>query len=124
MENEINMESQPDKLNLLDNSSMEQHSLSPLERRVMDWHFANLEYGCATELSRVSLPYWNQDDAYGGFGGAHCMIKGGYSTVMEALAEGLNIQLGHIVTEISYSMKDPKSKGGIKGEVKVWIENS
>ena len=32
--------------------------------------------------------------------------------------------LGHIVTEIPYSMKDPKSKGGIKGEVKVWTENS
>ena len=57
MENEINMESQPDKLNLLDNSTMEQQSLSPLERQVMDWHFANLEYGCATELSQVSLPY-------------------------------------------------------------------
>ena len=41
MENEINMESQPDKLNLLDNSSMEQQSLSPLERRVMDRHFDN-----------------------------------------------------------------------------------
>jgi monoamine oxidase len=123
MENGINMESEPDKLKLSDNSSMEQQSLSPLERRVMDWHFANLEYGCAAELSRVSLPYWNQDDAYGGFGGAHCMIKGGYSTVMEALAEGLNIQLGHVVTEISYSMKDSKSKGGIEGEVKVWTEN-
>ena len=42
---------------------------------------------------------------------------------MEALAEGLNIQLGHIVIEIAYSMKDPKSKGGVKGEVKVWTEN-
>lgn len=30
--------------------------LSPLERRVMDWHFANLEYGCAALLKRVSLP--------------------------------------------------------------------
>lgn len=124
MENGINMESQPDKLNLSDNSSMEQQSLSPLERRVMDWHFANLEYGCAAELSRVSLPYWNQDDTYGGFGGAHCMIKGGYSTVMEALAEGLNIRLGHVVTEISYSMKDPVSKGRIEREVKVCTENN
>lgn len=30
--------------------------LSPLERRVMDWHFANLEYGWAALLKRVSLP--------------------------------------------------------------------
>ena len=85
------MESQPDKLSLLDNSSMEQQGLSPLERRVMDWHFTNLAYGFATKLSHVSLPYWNHDDAYGGFGGAHCMIKGGYSIFMEELYEGLNI---------------------------------
>ena len=89
MENEINMESQPDKLNLLDNSSMEQRSLSPLERLLMDWNFANLEYGWAAKLSRVSLPYWNQDDAYGGFGGAHCMVKGGYSTIITTTRWGV-----------------------------------
>ena len=44
--------------------------------------------------------------------------------MMEALVEGIHIQFGHIVTDISYSMKDPKSKCGIKGEVKVWTENS
>ena len=74
MESEINMESQPDKLNLLEDSSMEQQIFSPLKRWVMDWHFSN-EYGCAVELSRVSLPYSNQDDSYGGFGGDHCIIK-------------------------------------------------
>ncbi|XP_057863527.2 lysine-specific histone demethylase 1 homolog 3 isoform X1 [Cryptomeria japonica] len=104
-------------------STSEQKCLSQLERRVMDWHFANLEYGCAAELRRVSLPYWNQDDAYGGFGGAHCMIKGGYSTVMEALAGGLNIYLSHIVTEIEYLVKDSNSKGEIKKEVKVRTAN-
>ena len=36
MEKENNMEYQPDKLNLLDNSSIEQQKLSPLERQVMD----------------------------------------------------------------------------------------
>ncbi|MCI08603.1 lysine-specific histone demethylase-like protein, partial [Trifolium medium] len=39
--------------------------LDPRERRVMDWHFAHLEYGCAALLKEVSLPYWNQDDVYG-----------------------------------------------------------
>ncbi|KDP38595.1 hypothetical protein JCGZ_04520 [Jatropha curcas] len=80
--------------------------LSPLERRVMDWHFAHLEYGCAAPLKEVSLPYWNQDDVYGGFGGAHCMIKGGYSNVVESLSEGLSIHLNHVVTDISYSTKE------------------
>ena len=78
--------------------------LDPLERRVMNWHFANLEYGCAALLKEVSLPHWNQDDIYGGFGGAHCMIKGGYSSVMETLGEGISICLKQVVTEIEYEM--------------------
>ncbi|CAN1127186.1 Lysine-specific histone demethylase 1 homolog 3 [Linum perenne] len=86
--------------------SSKEEILSASERRVMDWHFANLEYGCAALLKQVSLSHWNQDDVYGGFGGAHCMIKGGYSNVVESLAEGLAIQLNHVVTEISYGSMD------------------
>lgn len=84
----------------------EEEVLSPFERRVMNWHFANLEYGCAAMLKKVSLPHWNQDDLYGGFGGAHCMIKGGYSTVVESLGGGLNVHLNHVVADISYSTTD------------------
>lgn len=82
--------------------------LSPLERRVMNWHYAHLEYGCAALLKDVSLPNWNQDDAYGGFGGAHCMIKGGYCAVVESLADGLPIHLNQIVTNIAYTLRDPE----------------
>ncbi|KAL6963375.1 hypothetical protein U1Q18_045760 [Sarracenia purpurea var. burkii] len=97
--------------------------LSPLERRVMDWHFANLEYGCAAVLKEVSLPYWNQDDVYGGFGGAHCMIKGGYSTVVESLGEGLCINLNHVVNKISYRTKDCRENEDLGNEVKVFTSN-
>ncbi|KAK6792987.1 hypothetical protein RDI58_012068 [Solanum bulbocastanum] len=97
--------------------------LSPPERRVMDWHFANLEYGCAALLKEVSLPYWNQDDAYGGFGGAHCMIKGGYSSVVEALGEELCVHLNHIVTDISYCKEDGPSKNDLFNKVKVSTTN-
>ncbi|XP_055834063.1 lysine-specific histone demethylase 1 homolog 3 isoform X2 [Solanum dulcamara] len=97
--------------------------LSPPERRVMDWHFANLEYGCAALLKEVSLPYWNQDDAYGGFGGAHCMIKGGYSSVVEALGEELCIHLNHIVTDISYCKEDGPGKNDLLNKVKVSTTN-
>ncbi|KAL5185761.1 Lysine-specific histone demethylase 1 3 [Glycine soja] len=93
--------------------------LSPQERRVMDWHFAHLEYGCAALLKDVSLPYWNQDDVYGGFGGAHCMIKGGYSSVVESLGEGLTVHLNHVVTNVSYGIKEP----GQSNKVKVSTEN-
>lgn len=104
-------------------SCSKQELLSPLERRVMDWHFANLEYGCAALLKEVSLPHWNQDDAYGGFGGAHCMIKGGYSTVVESLGEGLRIHLNHVVTDISYGAKDVELSNNQRNKVKVSTSN-
>ena len=31
--------------------------------------------------AQVSLANWNQDEAWGGFGGPHCMVKGGYSSL-------------------------------------------
>lgn len=77
--------------------------LNPLERRVMNWHFAHTEYGCAAVLKEVSLSNWNQDEFYGGFGGPHAMIKGGYSRVTESLAEGLDIRLNNVVSEVSYA---------------------
>lgn len=101
----------------------EEELLSPLERRVMDWHFANLEYGCAAPLKEVSLPYWNQDDVYGGFGGAHCMIKGGYSTVIESLGEGLCIHLNHVVSDVSYSTMGSGALGGQHNKVRVSTSN-
>ncbi|EEF52674.1 lysine-specific histone demethylase, putative [Ricinus communis] len=103
--------------------SSKEEILSPLERRVMDWHFAHLEYGCAALLKEVSLPYWNQDDVYGGFGGAHCMIKGGYSNVVESLSEGLRIHLNHIVTDISYSTKETGLSESQNNKVKISTSN-
>lgn len=101
----------------------EEEVLSPFERRVMNWHFANLEYGCAAMLKKVSLPNWNQDDLYGGFGGAHCMIKGGYSTVVESLGGGLDVHLNHVVADISYSTDDTGFNGNQCAKVKVTTTN-
>lgn len=106
-----------------ESGAMDEDTLSPLERRVMNWHFAHLEYGCAALLKEVSLPYWNQDDVFGGFGGAHCMIKGGFSSVVESLGEGLNIFLDHAVTEISYGSKDFETTEDHLSRVKVSTSN-
>lgn len=97
--------------------------LRPLERRVFNWHFANLEYGCAAPLKQVSLSNWNQDDLYGGFGGAHCMIKGGYSTIVESIGGGLNIHLNHVVTEIEYGVDSGNTSSPHKRKVKVRTSN-
>ncbi|XVF73864.1 hypothetical protein PTKIN_Ptkin13bG0015700 [Pterospermum kingtungense] len=107
----------------LEEKCSEDEILSPLERRVMNWHYAHLEYGCAASLKEVSLPHWNQDDVYGGFGGAHCMIKGGYSRVVESLGEGLLVHLNHAVTNISYSLKDSGIDDSQHRQVKVSTSN-
>lgn len=57
---------------------------------------------------QVSLAHWNQDEAWGGFGGPHCMVKGGYSSLMEPLAATGNIQLGIAVRQISYNNQGVK----------------
>lgn len=51
--------------------------LSPAEQKLFDWHAANLEYGCATALNKLSLVYWDQDDAMA-WEGDHALIKPGF----------------------------------------------
>ena len=79
----------------------EKETLSASDRRLLGWHWANLEYGCSAPLSKVSMAHWNQDEAYGGFGGAHRMLKGGYGAVTDALAKGLDVRFGVAVDAIA-----------------------
>lgn len=74
----------------------------PLERSLFDWHVANLEYGCATELGPVSLQHWDQDDAYE-LGGDHCLLPSGYTSVANTIASQLDLKLSTPIKSISYS---------------------
>jgi hypothetical protein len=134
------------------------------QRRLLHWHWANLEYGCSARLEEVrhavlrcaahallrsmlpasqlllpapaaafpshpphsfaqltgcrrnppcpcpalpyaalllqiSAPHWNQDEDSGGFGGAHCMVVGGYDAAFKALAATLGDSL-HLNTPV------------------------
>lgn len=62
----------------------------PLERMLLDWHLANLEYANATLLSNLSMAFWDQDDPYE-MGGDHCFIPGGNGRLVRVLAEDLPI---------------------------------
>ncbi|KAK9903424.1 hypothetical protein WJX75_005208 [Coccomyxa subellipsoidea] len=75
--------------------------LDEAERRLLDWHWSNLEYGCSASLDQVSLVHWNQDEEYGGFGGQHCMVTGGYDPILKALASRLDVRLSSPVTAVS-----------------------
>ncbi|CAA7016792.1 unnamed protein product [Microthlaspi erraticum] len=74
---------------------------APEERKLFDWHLANLEYANAGCLSNLSAAYWDQDDPYE-MGGDHCFLAGGNWRLINALAEGLPILYGKKVDSIKY----------------------
>eukprot|EP01103_Thecamoeba_quadrilineata_P005747 TRINITY_DN1550_c0_g1_i2.p1 TRINITY_DN1550_c0_g1~~TRINITY_DN1550_c0_g1_i2.p1 ORF type:complete len:686 (+),score=139.26 TRINITY_DN1550_c0_g1_i2:35-2092(+) len=70
------------------------------------WHLAHLEYGCSSDLSKVSLFDWDQDDVFELEGGHH-LIPQGYSTIVEKMAEVVHdkVKLGCRVKRIEYGEK-------------------
>ncbi|CAF0964816.1 unnamed protein product [Rotaria sordida] len=76
--------------------------LSVADRRILDWHMANLEFANAAPLNCLSLKYWDQDDEYE-FTGCHLTVRNGYSILPLALCENQNIRLKRIVKKISYN---------------------
>lgn len=38
--------------------------MSPRDRQILDWHFANLEFANAAPLDKLSLRHWDQDDDF------------------------------------------------------------
>ncbi|GLJ52457.1 hypothetical protein SUGI_1115660 [Cryptomeria japonica] len=71
------------------------------ERKLLDWHLANLEYANAALLSKLSLAFWDQDDPYE-MGGDHCFLPGGNGRFIQALADGLPIIYDKSVQAIRY----------------------
>jgi hypothetical protein len=45
------------------------------ERKLLDWHMANLEFANAQLLRRLSMRSWDQDDPHE-LPGAHCFLPG------------------------------------------------
>lgn len=93
-------------------SSTERHAFvkaSPpkdekLISRLLRWHIANLEYACASDISKVSLVHWDQDDPYG-FQGEHVLLESGYEPLLQGLVTGLerNLKYGAEVVHIKDS---------------------
>ncbi|CAG7784750.1 unnamed protein product [Allacma fusca] len=48
----------------MENSTPYSVYLSPRDRQILDWHFANLEFANAAPLSNLSLKHWDQDDDF------------------------------------------------------------
>lgn len=76
--------------------------LSPRDRQILDWHFANLEFANATPLSALSLKHWDQDDEFE-FTGAHLACRDGYDELPTQLAKGLDVRFNTAATALHYN---------------------
>jgi monoamine oxidase len=94
-------------------SAMGKAAVSMNLKLLMEWNRANLEFGCAGELEKVSNTHWDQDDAHG-FMGDHVLIHGGYGQLCDGLAKDLNINLSSPVKKVVY-----KGDGGSSPHVPI-----
>ncbi|OAX78518.1 hypothetical protein ACJ72_07172, partial [Emergomyces africanus] len=81
--------------------------LTPKDMRLLNWHFANLEYANAANVNKLSLSGWDQDMG-NEFEGEHAQVVGGYQQVPRGLwsfPDKLDVRTNKTVTKISY---DPR----------------
>lgn len=79
--------------------------------RLLHWNWANLEYGCSAPIKSLSAPHWNEDEDFGGFGGPHSFVIGGYDQPFRQIAKHLNVRMGMRVSEIE--VDNDRSKNGV-----------
>uniref|UniRef100_A0A914I0B2 Lysine-specific histone demethylase n=1 Tax=Globodera rostochiensis TaxID=31243 RepID=A0A914I0B2_GLORO len=76
--------------------------MNRVDKRILDFHLANLEYGIGAQLERVAMKDWDQDDPYG-FAGSHMTVKEGLGLLIGRLrTEDLTVHFEHVVDRIKY----------------------
>lgn len=81
--------------------------LSPQDMRLLNWHYANLEYANAVNVGKLSLGGWDQDIG-NEFEGEHAQVIGGYQQVPRAIWQHptpLDIRTKTAVREIQYKKR-------------------
>ena len=84
--------------------------LSPQDMRLLNWHYANLEYANAANIGKLSLGGWDQDIG-NEFEGEHAQVIGGYQQVPRGIWQypsTLDVRTRKAVRCISYSQTDTK----------------
>lgn len=72
--------------------------LSLGDRRLLDWHFAELEYALGCPINKLGIYYEDDEEI---FDGSHWMLAHGFNTLVEGIKGGLDIQLGKAVKKIT-----------------------
>ncbi|XP_061123396.1 lysine-specific histone demethylase 2 isoform X1 [Syngnathus typhle] len=88
------------KKNFLQESGIQ---FSELEEKVLQFHLSNLEYACGSSLNQVSARSWDHNEFFAQFSGDHTLFTKGYGTLLQKLAEGLDIRKNCPVKTIDYS---------------------
>ncbi|KAG9796314.1 hypothetical protein KCU88_g277, partial [Aureobasidium melanogenum] len=92
--------------------------LKPYALRLLNWHFANLEYANAANVDKLSLRGWDQDIG-NEFEGEHAQVVGGYQQVPRALwrhPEPLDVRTRKVVKSIKYSAAGSQTKATVTCE--------
>lgn len=79
--------------------------LSPQDMRLINWHYANLEYANAVNVGKLSLGGWDQDIG-NEFEGEHAQVIGGYQQVPRGLWRyplELDVRRYKAVREVAYT---------------------
>lgn len=82
--------------------------LTDLDLRIINWHYANLEYANASNVDSLSLGHWDQDDGQEP-SGPHTTLMGGYMQVPRGLLlspSPLDVKTRHVVKKITYNTDD------------------
>lgn len=82
--------------------------LSPQDMRLLNWHYANLEYANAVNVGKLSLGGWDQDIG-NEFEGEHTQVIGGYQQVPRAIWQypsKLDVRTRSAISGIIYSADD------------------
>lgn len=92
--------------------------LKPYALRLINWHFANLEYANAANIDKLSLRGWDQDIG-NEFEGEHAQVVGGFQQVPRALwryPEPLDVRTRKPVKSIRYSAVGAQGKATVTCE--------
>ncbi|KAI9720074.1 MAG: hypothetical protein M1812_003201 [Candelaria pacifica] len=82
--------------------------LDSKDLRLLNWHYANLEYANAANVGELSLGGWDQDTG-NEFEGHHAQVIGGYLQVPRAIWQSptqLDVRTRKVVTEVLYDVDE------------------
>ncbi|KAK4437444.1 Polyamine oxidase 2 [Sesamum alatum] len=71
--------------------------LEGLDHKVLQWYLCRMEGWFAADADTISLKGWDQEEL---LPGGHGLMVRGYLPVINTLAKGLDIRLGHRVTKV------------------------